>query len=109
MLWFCDFALKCETDNDTDRSIEYKKYSYFCMSVKPTARSYGHGTESKTLYSTNHSAQNHRSTNKKAWIKHDIMAQYRHGTAQNEPWRNYFTLIRKRLYRELNQRNVLCC
>ena len=41
------------------------------MSGKPTARSYGHGTESKTLYSTNHSAQNHGSTNQNAWTRHD--------------------------------------
>ena len=41
------------------------------MSGKPTARSYGHGTESKTLHSTNHSAQNHRSANQNAWIRHD--------------------------------------
>jgi len=32
-----------------------------------TARSYGHGTESKIIYSTNHSAQNHCSTNQIAW------------------------------------------
>jgi len=40
------------------------------MSGKPTVRSYGHGTESNTLYSTNHSAQNHFSTNQNAWIWH---------------------------------------
>ncbi|KAK3741686.1 hypothetical protein QZH41_009237 [Actinostola sp. cb2023] len=42
----------------------------FRMSGKPTARSCGHGTVSKTFYSTNHSAQNHRSTNQNAWIRH---------------------------------------
>jgi len=32
---------------------------------------YGHSPESKTLYSTNHSAQNHCSSNQNAWIPHD--------------------------------------
>ena len=55
--------------------------SHFCMSGKPTARSYGHSTESKTLYSTNHSPQNHRSTDQNAWIRHDEGAiRSRYGT-----------------------------
>ena len=41
------------------------------MSGKPTAQRYGHGTESKTLFSTNHRVQNHHSTNQNAWIQHD--------------------------------------
>ena len=41
------------------------------MSGKLTVQSYGHSTESNTLYSTNHSVQNHFSTNQNAWIPHD--------------------------------------
>ena len=40
------------------------------MSGKPMVLSYGHGTESKTFYSTNHSTHNHCSTNQNAGTWH---------------------------------------
>jgi len=63
--------------------------SRFRMSGKPTVRSYVHGTESKTSI--------------QPITARKIIAQpirmLRHGmvTAQHEPYRNYLTLIRKRL------------
>ena len=52
------------------------------MSGKPMARSYGHGMELKAFNSTNHSLQNHCSTNQNAsWILHDH-GTIPHGTAQ---------------------------
>ena len=69
---------------DTCSSYCYKQprcIESFSYEWETYAQSYGHGTESKTLYSTNHSEQNHFSTNQNAWIRHDDGAiQLRYGT-----------------------------
>ena len=79
--------------NDTPACI-YCMQAQSHFSVKPTAQSYCHCTESKTFYSTNHSMQNHCSTNQNTWILHN------HGTVLSLHGMNHnsFPLIRKRLY-----------
>jgi len=62
----------------------------FRKSEKPTARSYGHGTESKT--SIQPIAARKIIAQPIRMLGHDTV------TARHEPYHYYFPLIRKRLY-----------